>query len=448
VRSGLALTLVAALLGVLAGAARAATVSLVPNEQPGVLPFTLTYQAAPGEANRLAVEATPDGRVWTFRDMGATVQPGANCAAADGRVTCTAPPIDAVPFSGNVIIDLGDQGDVADVAAEHSSTADLQAGAGDDRLTVRSGFVAASMGRGEDRARADAGSLSVQGGPGADVFEVGRGARVQVAYFDSPAAVHVTTDGRANDGAPGEHDNVSPLVRTINGSSHDDVLDARAARTTVALYGEAGDDRGFTSRRGGFIEGGDGNDVLHGGNGADDLLGDLGDDALYGGSGDDDLRGDGGHDLLVGGAGHDSFYIAYDGRDTVRARDGARDRIVCEWLPHSLRVDRRDRLARCAFPVAVSAQAPITPRRRLRLTLRCPWLAPGGCRGTLVLFDSRPHALSRARFALPAGAVRRLAVHLLRTPLDLAVTAVVVARRARPPASRRTTVSTFELSPP
>jgi Ca2+-binding RTX toxin-like protein len=448
-RSGLALSLlVTALLGVVAAAADAATVSLVPNEQTGAVGFTLTYQAAPGEANRLTVEETPDGRVWTFRDTGATVQPGANCAAADGGVTCTAASIDVLPFSGNVVIDLGDRGDIADVSSAHSGVADLRAGAGNDRLTVRRGFVIASMGPGEDRARADAGSLSVQGGPGADVFEAGHGARVQVTYFDSPTPVHVTTDGRANDGAAGERDDVSPLVRTVNGSAHGDVLDARAARTRVALYGEAGDDRAFTSPRGGFIEGGGGSDDLRGGKGADDLLGDLGADVLIGGGGDDDLRGDGGHDLLVGGPGHDSFYVASDGRDTVRARDGARDRIVCEWLPHSLRVDPGDRLTRCAFPVGVSVQSPITPGRRLPLTLRCPWLAPGGCRGTLVLFDSRPQSLGRARFALPAGAVRRLAVHLARTPLDLALLAVVVARRARPPASRRTTVSTFQLSPP
>jgi hemolysin type calcium-binding protein len=444
-RWGFALTVLIALLGVVASAAEAATVSLVPNEQIGALPFTLTYQAAPGEANRLTVQAAPDGRVWSFRDAGATVQPGANCAAADAGATCTAPSIGALPFNGNVIVDLGDQSDVADVSSAHSGI-DLDAGAGDDRLIVRSGFASASMGPGDDAARADAGQLSVEGGPGADDFEARRGAAVQVTYFESPTAVHVTTNGRADDGVPGEHDDVSPLVRTINGSAHGDVLDARAARTTVALYGEAGDDRAFTSPRGGFIEGGGGSDVLRGGNGDDDLIGDPGSDALFGGPGDDGLRGDSGHDLLVGGPGHDSFYVTSDGRDTVRARDGARDRIVCEWLPHSLRVDRGDQLARCAFPVVVSAQSPITPDRRLRLTLRCPWPAPGGCRGVLVLFDSRPRPLGRARFALPAGAVRRLAVPLARKPLDLALTAVVVARRARPPASRRTTVSTFQLS--
>jgi len=292
----------------------------------------------------------------------------------------------------------------------------------------------------------DGGQLSVEGGPGADRFQTGRLGKLQVQYFASGQAVHVTTDGRANDGAPGEHDNVPRLVQTLNGSSHGDVLDARGARTRVAIYGEEGDDRAFTSPLGGFIEGSGGADVLHGGSGHDDLIGDEGADILLGRGGDDDLTGGSGHDLLVGGPGHDLFYIGNDGRDTVRARDGARDRVICDWVPYRLRVDRRDRLERCAVPVGVSAQ--LTPHRRLALELRCPWAAPGGCRGSLVVFDSRPHPLGRARFRLAAGAVRRIAVPLSDVPRDLMVSVVVAARRARPPASRRTTVSAFDLRPP
>jgi hypothetical protein len=441
--------IVVAALGLGTCEAQAATVSLVPNNEVGQVSFTLRYVAASGEANRLTVVESPDGRVWTFRDAGASVQPGANCAAgADGAIACTAPATVAAPLTSYVLVDLGDRDDVANVSVAHSRVGDLLAGAGNDRLRVRSGFVNASMGPGDDVARADGGRLSVEGGPGADRFQTGRLGDLQVGYFASARPVRVTTDGRANDGAPGEHDDVSRLARTVSGSAHGDVLDARRARTRVAIYGGAGDDRAFTSPRGGFIEGSGGADVLHGGSGPDDLVGDEGADVLLGGGGDDDLRGGSGHDLLVGGSGHDLFSIGNDGRETVRARDGARDRVICDSVPYRLRVDRTDRLKRCAFPVAVSAQPPLTPHRRLALELRCPWAAPGGCRGKLVVFDSRPHPLGRARFRLAAGAVRRLVVRLSDVPRDLIVSVIVADRRVRPPASQRTTVWGFALSPP
>jgi RTX calcium-binding nonapeptide repeat (4 copies) len=446
--AAVALIVCFAALGLGACDAQAATVSLVPNTEIGQVSFTLRYAAAPGEANRLTAVESRDGRVWTFRDTGASVQPGDNCAAgSDGAIACTVPATAAAPLTSHVVLELGDGDDVVDVSTAHSGVSDLQAGAGDDRLRVRSGFVNASMGPGDDVARVGRGQLSVEGGPGADRFETGRRGDLQVGYFASAQPVHVTTDGRANDGAPGEYDNVPRLVRTLNGSAHGDVLDARGARTGVAIYGGAGDDRAFTSPRDGFIEGSSGADVLHGGSGPDDLIGDEGADVLLGGGGEDDLRGGFGHDLLVGGPGHDVLHID-DRRATVRARDGARDRVICDGVPYRLRADRRDRLERCAFPVNVSAQLPQTPSRRLALVLRCPWAAPGGCRGRLVVFDSRPHPLGRLRFRLPAGAVRRLAVPLSHVPRDLIVNVVVADRRARPPASQRTTAWEIDLSAP
>jgi RTX calcium-binding nonapeptide repeat (4 copies) len=443
-----ALIVVVAGLGLGACEAQAANVRLYPNTQIGEVSFTLRYFAYPGEANRLTVVASPDGRVWTFREAGAFLHPGDNCAAGgDGAIACTVPATVAAPLTSHVVLELGDGDDVVDVSTAHSAVSDLQAGEGDDRLRVRSGFVNASMGPGDDVARVDGGQLTVEGGPGADRFETDRLGDLQVGYFASAQPVHVTTDGRANDGAPGEYDNVPRLVRTVNSSAHGDVLDARGARTRVAIYGGAGDDRAFTSPRGGLIEGSGGADVLHGGSGPDDLIGDEGADVLLGGGGDDDLRGGFGHDLLVGGPGHDVFRI--DGRRaTVRARDGARDRVICDGVPYRLRADRRDRLERCAFPVHVSAQLPQTPSRQLALELRCPWAGPGGCQGPLVVFDSRPHPLGRLRFRLAAGAVRRLAVPLSDVPRDLIVSVIVADRRVRPPASQRTAVWEVDLSAP
>ena len=52
---------------------------------------------------------------------------------------------------------------------------------------------------------------------------------------------------------------------------------------------------------------GDGNDVLSGGNGADQLYGGAGNDTLNGGTGDDQLFGGIGNDTLIGGSGLDQF---------------------------------------------------------------------------------------------------------------------------------------------
>jgi hypothetical protein len=451
IRSSLALLGIAGIVGVAAPTAPGATVSLMPTVDSDVNRYALTYTAAAGEANRLTVFGTRRGDSWTFRDSGAHIDVGANCAASvDGAVTCTAPASSAArAFDGHVVIDLGDADDVADVSALHSSVGQFEAGPGNDVLRVRSGFVSASMGPGDDSSRAESGGLYVEGGPGADTFQAGRRANVAVGYSVSAGRVRVTADGRANDGATGEHDDVSPWVRDILGSAHGDVLDARGARVKVSVSGSGGDDRLFASPRGGQLTGGEGDDVLRGGAGRDFLYGDLGDDELLAGGGADTLLSDSGRDLLVGGRGRDDLEIGGNARAArVRARDGSRDRIVCKGVPSHLRVDRTDRLTSCAFPVTVVADSRSTLHGPLRLTLRCPWLAPGGCRGRLAVFDSRPRPLGRARFTVAAGKARRVAVRLHDTPRDLYVAILVVNRRARPPASQRTTITNVHLVAP
>lgn len=80
--------------------------------------------------------------------------------------------------------------------------------------------------------------------------------------------------------------------------------------TPLDLYGDQGGDKNDT------LVGGNGNDILHGLNLADDLSGGLGNDTLYGGYGADDLFGNDGNDVLYGeqekdyldgGAGNDSL---------------------------------------------------------------------------------------------------------------------------------------------
>jgi serralysin len=139
----------------------------------------------------------------------------------------------------------------------------LVGGAGDDLLNGGFGNDILYGGDGNDTAEAfDAadGSDVFHGGPGNDTASCERRA----------GAVLVSLDGVANDGAPGEGDNIRPDVETVIGGVGDDVLIGNAA-----------------------------DNVLIGGPGTDNLIGLAGDDVLYA------ADGVSGNDRVDGGAGTD-----------------------------------------------------------------------------------------------------------------------------------------------
>jgi hypothetical protein len=383
------------------------------------------YTAAPGEANRLAVDDSSSAGIATFRDAGAAIVPGPGCTAVgDGAVTCTA----GGSFAPAVQVDLGD---------------------GDDVLSLHGGGMLATLGPGADRAFADAGRIQVEGGPGPDAVSGSDGADVEVDYYDHVVGVRVTLDGRANDGAPGEGDDLGPGVRIVDGTAHGDVLDARGAHERVALSGSFGNDRLYASPAGGFMDGGTGADVLRGGPGRDDIRGEEGDDVISGAGGADSVGGQAGRNVVTGGRGRDRYEVSALGGDVVNARDGARDVIVCDSLPRRLELDAADKAPACAAAVGANADpSHLLAHRRVRLVLVCGPPRPGGCRGTLRLTDTAPQPLARARFTIRAGRRIHLTVRLTHAPRKGFVTAVVVNHRAHPPAASRTTVTTFQLFSP
>ena len=130
----------------------------------------------------------------------------------------------------------------------------------------------------------------------------------------------------------------------IEGGSGNDSL--HGAATSDRLYGNAGHDllvggTGADRLYGGAgddtLEGGAGADRLHGGAGADTLEGGADADRLYGGAGDDTLEGGAGADLLDGGAGADTltggegkdWFTLYQGvLPTDAEMDGDSDRML------------------------------------------------------------------------------------------------------------------------
>ena len=91
----------------------------------------------------------------------------------------------------------------------------LKGGAGDDSL---------SGGGGDDELDGEGGNDSLVGGPGADILSGGGGTADVVDYFGGSVGVTVTMGAGADDGTPGEGDNVLGDVEILQGTSHDDAL--------------------------------------------------------------------------------------------------------------------------------------------------------------------------------------------------------------------------------
>ena len=146
----------------------------------------------------------------------------------------------------------------------------------------------------------------------------------------------ISLDGQANDGTPGEGDNVGSDIEKIEGTTGNDFF-----------TGSAGADN---------FEGDSGDDEIHGAGGSDDLYGGSGDDKMFGDAGNDKLQGAAGADTVDGGAGLDQIYgdnascsvfCAFDA-DTLFARDGEKDAVDCGGGADSAQVDQLDVVSDCA----------------------------------------------------------------------------------------------------
>jgi Ca2+-binding RTX toxin-like protein len=154
----------------------------------------------------------------------------------------------------------------------------LSGGPGDDALDGAEAIIVGADGA--DRLEGGPGADDLRGGPGEDSLAGGRGADAlaggdgvdRADYRAARRAIEVTFDDAANDGEPGEGDNVRSDVEGASGSG--------------------------------------GPDDITGNGLANPLAGGAGEDFVEGARGSDDLRG--------GGA-----------NDTLRARDGTRDRVAC-----------------------------------------------------------------------------------------------------------------------
>jgi hypothetical protein len=239
----------------------------------------LEYSALAGEANR-ALFAWGDNGV-IVSDPGAALVLGCMPRTLT-EVRCPAPGAapSGPPAVANMYLGDGDDtGEIRNAPERPTLSVLLDGGPGNDTLSTNRGTVVGGPGNdaltgellqggpGDDRlAGTDADSV-LDGGPGADLLK-GMGGIDRTTYADRTEGVHVTIDGRADDGAPGEGDDVE--TEDVNGGAGPDLLlgDDGPNRLT----GLCGDDR---------LTGGGGNDVLEGDAGSDTIDGRAGDDIIY-----------------------------------------------------------------------------------------------------------------------------------------------------------------------
>lgn len=309
------------------------------------------FTAAPGEANYLSLTTTTGCAGLAAPCLSVAdspsypLAPPAGCAAdAFLGIRC--------PLPRSVILDLGDG---LDWLSDWNGASVIHAGDGGDVIRGNGGDDVLDGGTGIDILVGGPGDDAIDGGPGNDFLEsymsgLGFDGPVSADYTAGADRLHggadidtvdyrprtdpltIALDGRANDGAQGEGDDVAADVEVVFGGSAKDTLVGDGHPNTLA--------------------GAEGDDVLRGRGGDDTLDGGPGRDALAGGPRGDLLLGGGDGDLLYGGPGIDRLYGEYatgcvlgclPGADRIRARDGAPDFVDCGPGTDRALLDRLDR---------------------------------------------------------------------------------------------------------
>jgi Ca2+-binding RTX toxin-like protein len=304
-----------------------------------------------------AWEVDADGRVRASAPRPLTAGPGCSADAA-GWVACA--PVPTAPGHATAIAlqlspGAGDDHIGATGAGRAGGARAVQAdlGPGDDAVDVQGVSWTVRGGAGADRLAAGPAApgahVAWDGGPGPDRVS---GSAAAVSYADRTAGVRATPDGVADDGEPGEGDDVGADVGEITGGAGDDTLQAAngpvhggpgadtllgAGRGGRNLDGGPGDDTLRGGPEGEALDGGDGDDLLDGGDGDDVLQDGKGADRVFGGPGDDfyDRTPDGAPDVVSGGPGLDRLNeLAFAGAPRIvlgGLTDAEGDRLAADW---------------------------------------------------------------------------------------------------------------------
>jgi hypothetical protein len=277
-----------------------------------------------------------------------------------------------------------------DIVLGHHGDDNIDGGDGNDEVDGHDGNDVVRGGAGDDVMWGDH-----YYGPGADVLDGGPGTDTTEEWtipdqLDRQPRVTVTLDGAANDGRPGEGDNVVGIER----------LDMYI---TGDFTGTDGPDQIKL-----LNPGNTGPSTLTGLGGDDVLVGYDFDDKVDGGAGNDTVEGGRGHDTVTGGPGQDVIYgdatsshcswysckVPF-GNDTIEARDGEQDNVDCGIGTDTANVDPIDVVANCEnveakkfVPAAAAFKVKRTTLRALaKKGLKVAVACPSACsvKGALLL---------------------------------------------------------------
>jgi Ca2+-binding RTX toxin-like protein len=192
----------------------------------------------------------------------------------------------------------------------------LNGGGGNDVLSGGNGNDVLIGGAGTDQLLGGAGDdqLIWNPGDGSDVFEGGSG--LDTAIVNGGAVDEIFTLAADNGRVDFERAGGNPFS-----------IDIGATEKLVANLGDGNDNFSTSGDLASLIsltvDGGAGNDTIHGSNGADVLLGGAGNDSLFGGAGDDTITGGVGADQFFGEGGNDTLiWNPGDGSDLFEGGDG------------------------------------------------------------------------------------------------------------------------------
>ena len=257
--------------------------------------------------------------------------------------------------AGDDTVDAGDGNDTVNTG---TGTDALAAGGGDDNVAGGAGGDVVGGGAGDDFVDGDDGTDQISGNDGTDTLVpdlgsdvVSGGAGTDTVNF-TPFGISASLDNVANDGQPGDNQNLLSDVENINGSG--------------------------------------GNDTLTGGPGFN---------VINGNAGDDDINvRDGAGDLVLCAAGFD--VVTADGADTIDGSTGP-----CEAT------DFGDLTG---FGPVVGVAFAKHAGKAAKATLTCPFVTNGFCQGTIKLKAGKKSAGS-ATFFLEPGQSEVESIDLSRT---------------------------------
>jgi Ca2+-binding RTX toxin-like protein len=276
----------------------------------------------------------------------------------DDRFQVTEIATDVTFGEGALYVDLGDGNDTF-LSRDTNSVPVVYGGAGNDtfeggmnvdRFFGGDGDDSLKGANGADQLRGEGGNDTLVGdGPSdhgifGDLLDGGDGVDTVDDYVyagetkDAPPIV-VALDGQANDGRPGEGDNVVAVERVKSGSAGSFTGDAGDNEFTGPEVGAAGTLLGLA-----------GNDTLIAGDAHGDVVdGGAGDDLVEGGFGDDKLTGGPGRDIVNGDRKsrcneyHCDYFGA--GNDPIDVRDGEIDSVTCGVGTDKVLADANDTIA-------------------------------------------------------------------------------------------------------